>query len=227
MATIVSAWRDYYHSRQGGLAHRASALLTVPLVWAFGFTFYGPMLLANESRSDVVQVVLDDPVLHFFEARDFSLVLTFMIYGHMTVFILHALSTPRALLALHQAYAMAMVLRAVFMYVTPLKFPPNAPPLVDSLAQSPLGYGSGAPLRNDLMFSGHTMTTFLAALMYSELCQSPRTLRSVLAQACLFASSATIAVLVILQKAHYTVDARHHVGRKAVTKQCVHCFDLQ
>src|SRR5262249_9091955 len=100
---------------------------------------------------------------------------------------------PRRLLLGLQAYVIMVLLRMAVMGVTPLEAPPGMVPLEDPLVQV---LGTGQVLTRDLFFSGHTSTLFLIALMAPG--RKSRTFFLI--------CTAAIAVCVLWQHVHYTVD---------------------
>ena len=81
-------------------------------------------------------------------------------------------------------------------YVTPFRAPQDAPPLYDFMAAAQQGAQSSKPLINDLMFSGHTSSTLVAAMAMRR----PRW------QPFAYAGVCVVVALILMQKAHYTID---------------------
>lgn len=182
----VLSWRDALRSRRfklltvGTFAGLIVALLSLNryLVW-------------NEQRSGVE---LPDPVLARLPALDLSWPIFALIYGTLIVTIVHLARQPRHLLIALQAYGLLAVVRIAMMYSIPLEAPPRMIMLVDPLVR--LFGDGGGNWAKDLFFSGHTSTTFLCALSVQS-----RFLRLLCFTAC-----ASVATLILLQHAHYTID---------------------
>ncbi|HEY1904780.1 MAG TPA: phosphatase PAP2-related protein [Myxococcaceae bacterium] len=138
-------------------------------------------------------VVLDDPVLAFVPSRDLSWLSFGLIYLGLLSGVAVLLPHPRRLVLGMQAYAVMVLLRMLVMAVTPLDPPVGLIPLRDPLVQS---VSSGEPLTRDLFFSGHTSTMFLLALL------APGRATRIFFGVC----TGLIAVLVLWQHVHYTVD---------------------
>jgi membrane-associated phospholipid phosphatase len=85
------------------------------------------------------------------------------------------------------------IFRIGMMYTIPLEAPPGMIMLVDPVVRA---FGDGPNWAKDLFFSGHTSTTFLCALSVRS-----RALRLLCLGACL-----SVAVLILVQHAHYTID---------------------
>ena len=144
----------------------------------------------NETRSGVQ---LLDPLLPHLPARDSSWLLFAMIYGIVFTTVAQIARKPRALLVALQGYALLILVRIAMMYCIPLEPPPGMIVLQDPFVRA---FGNGNDLVKDLFFSGHTSTTFLCALNVPS-----KPLRLIC-----FAASGCVAVLVLLQHTHYTID---------------------
>lgn len=138
-------------------------------------------------------VRLIDPVLVALPARDLSVPLFVLIYGALVLTLGSLARRPRALLVALQAYALLAGFRIGMMYSIPLEAPPGMIMLVDPFVRA---FGDGPNWTKDLFFSGHTSTTFLCALSAPS-----RALRLACLGAC-----AGVAVMVLVQHAHYTID---------------------
>lgn len=180
------SWTDALRSRRfqllsiGTFAGLIAALLSL-----------NQYLMFNERRTGVQ---LSDPVLARLPALDLSWPIFALIYGTLIVAVVHLARQPRPLLIALQAYALLAGVRIAMMYSIPLEPPPRMIMLVDPLVR--LFGDGGGNWGKDLFFSGHTSTTCLFALSV----RSPL-LKLVCASAC-----ACVAVLVLLQHVHYTVD---------------------
>jgi hypothetical protein len=147
-------------------------------------------LQLNERRTGTT---LLDPVLAALPAADLSAPLFALIYGTLLLALGSLARQPRALLVALQAYALLASFRMGMMYTIPLEAPPGMIMLIDPFVRA---FGDGPNWAKDLFFSGHTSTTFLCALSVRS-----RTLRLLCLGAC-----ASVAVLILVQHAHYTID---------------------
>ena len=138
-------------------------------------------------------VVLNDPVLALIPSRDLSWLTFALIYLGLLSGVGVLLPHPRRLVMGMQAYAVMVLLRMLVMSVTPLDPPVGIVPLRDPLVQM---VSSGEPLTRDLFFSGHTSTMFLLALL------APSRATKIFFGVC----TSFVAVLVLWQHVHYTVD---------------------
>jgi hypothetical protein len=116
-----------------------------------------------------------------------------LIYGTLVLALGSLARQPRALLVALQAYALLASFRICMMYCIPLEAPPGMIMLIDPFVRA---FGDGPNWAKDLFFSGHTSTTFLCALSVQS-----RGLRLLCFLAC-----ATVAALILVQHAHYTID---------------------
>ncbi|MDJ0522545.1 MAG: phosphatase PAP2-related protein [Planctomycetota bacterium] len=145
----------------------------------------------NEGRSGVV---LPDPFLELFEARDLSTLTFGLIYAAILAAAVSLGRHPRRLLRVFQGYAYLALTRIVLMYLMPLDPPETIIPLRDPLVEL---FSTGAdPLTRDLFFSGHTATLFLLYLV-----QPGGRLRGAL-----LAATVVVASLTVWQHTHYLVD---------------------
>jgi PAP2 superfamily C-terminal len=179
------SWAEALHSRRftlltvGTFAGLIAALISLNRFLQF-----------NEGRTGAALV---DPVLAALPAADLSVPLFVLIYGTLVLALGSLAKTPRALLVALQAYALLATFRIGMMYTIPLEAPPRMIMLIDPFVRA---FGDGPNWAKDLFFSGHTSTTFLCALSVRS-----RTLRLLCFGAC-----ASVAVLILIQHAHYTID---------------------
>jgi hypothetical protein len=138
-------------------------------------------------------VLLADPVLAWIPARDMTWLTFGLVYGGLVTAFVVLLPYPRRLVLGAQAYAVMVLLRMAVMSVTPLEAPTTTIPLRDPLVQI---LGTGEVLTRDLFFSGHTATLALLAF----LAPGRRSRRFFVA------CTALVAVCVLWQHVHYTVD---------------------
>lgn len=147
-------------------------------------------LQLNEQRTGVA---LADPVLARLPAIELSWAIFALLYGALIATVVSLARQPRPLLVALQAYALLAVIRICMMYTIPLEAPAGMIMLVDPFVKL---FGGAENWAKDLFFSGHTSTTFLCAL----------SVRSRPLKLACFAACATVAVLVLLQHVHYTID---------------------
>jgi hypothetical protein len=138
-------------------------------------------------------VLLPDPVLALVPAKDVTWLTFGLVYVGIVTTVVVLLPYPRRLVAGAQAYAVMVLLRMAVMSVTPLDAPPGMIALRDPLVQI---VGTGEVITKDLFFSGHTATLALLTLLAPG-----RALRRFF-----LVGTALVAVCVLWQHVHYTVD---------------------
>ncbi|MDH4069863.1 MAG: sphingomyelin synthase family protein [Ignavibacteria bacterium] len=171
-------------------AFRLQGVLTLILLSAT-LTLLRILLDGIEARDGVV---LNDPFLTLFEPIDLTWLIFGMIYGGVALILIILSRYPALLVQAVQMYIVMVLMRIVCLFVVPLDPPSTMIPLRDPVVEF---FGSGnIVLTRDLFFSGHTATLFLFALV------APALRWRVL----LLSMSAAVAVAVLLQHVHYTVD---------------------
>jgi hypothetical protein len=182
--TVFAAWRHAWRDK----ALRVQIVAT-PLCLAVTLGALAKFLSWVETRPGTR---LSDPVLAAFGPRD----LTWFIFA--TVYLAHVLGLallaahPRAMLVGMQAYVVLLLARICVMYVTALDPPADMIALRDPLTF----LGTRRMLTRDLFFSGHTSTLFVLFLAVPD-----RRLKPVL-----LACTVAVAIAVLWQHLHYTVD---------------------
>jgi hypothetical protein len=183
--SIASAWADAWRTprfrREAVLSF--AGLVAVLLVMAH-------FLAWVELRPGAL---LEDPVLAAVPARDLSWLTFALIYLGLLTAVAVLLPHPSQLVMGMQAYALMVLFRMAVMSVTPLEPPAGMIALRDPLVQA---VSTEQPLTRDLFFSGHTSTMFLLALL------APGRATRIFFLVC----TALVAVLVLWQHVHYTVD---------------------
>jgi len=183
--TLAAAWR-----RAWGLpAFRVQAISTAVLL-PLTLTMLARFLNRVEVRPGVV---LPDPVLAAFPAHDLTWLTFSIIYGGLFVGIGILSRHPRHLILAMQTYVGMVVFRILAMSLVALDPPEGSIPLQDPFVQI---FGTGQLLTRDLFFSGHTSTLFLIGLSMPK-----KPIRYAY-----FAAAAVVAVCVLLQHDHYSID---------------------
>lgn len=135
-----------------------------------------------------------DPVLAMWKAHDVSNLTFTLLYGALVIVIASVARSPMRILHGMWAYVLMMLFRMLAMTLFTLEPPPGIIPLIDPFTQ---GFYPGAtPFLKDLFFSGHTATLTLMVFLsrkgpvrwFAALC------------------TAGIALLVLVQHVHWTVD---------------------
>ena len=194
-------WYAYFSmetsSRLQAAYHKAQTIVSIPALLLLIQQVYVPFLVWAENRDDVALATLDDPILKIFPPTDLSLPASILIYGALYLFLLTETGDPRNLLATMKTAFFGLSLRMVFLYITPLKCPEDAPELADIFTEAQTGaHGQNAALTNDLMFSGHTFSLSVMFLHCTSAALKPL----------YFFAAAAVACCVIVQHVHYAVD---------------------
>jgi len=181
----LDEWRAAIRTRRFAVEFLVTLLLLVAVLSTLsGF------LERVEARPGVV---LDDPLLRHLEPRDFTWLTFAAIYGGIVAAVISLAGHPARLVFAMQCYVAMVLVRIVCMWSLPLEPPPGMIPLVDPIVQAA---GSGAVLTKDLFFSGHTSTMLLLAF----------TARRPFWRGIFLTAAAVVAVCVLWQHVHYTVD---------------------
>ena len=138
-------------------------------------------------------VVLNDPVLEFLPAGDFSGMIALFLYGPILWFVGRAVRMPELFLHYLWAYAVMLCLRMLCMWAAPLEAPPGFIEIQDPIQQ--FFYG-GRDITKDLFFSGHTATVAMAGLI----------LPGRLERGLILGAAVCLAFFLLTQRVHYTVD---------------------
>lgn len=137
---------------------------------------------------------LHDRVLALWQARDVSNLTFTVLYGALAIIVVSVARSPLRILHGLWAYVFLMLLRMLAMTLFTLEPPPGIIPLIDPLTQN--FYPGATPFLKDLFFSGHTATLMLMVFLAR---QGPLRWFAALC-------TAAIALLVLLQHVHWTVD---------------------
>lgn len=137
---------------------------------------------------------IGDPLLTLWAARDVSNITFTVLYGTLVIVIASVARSPMRILHGLAAYVLMLVFRMLAMTLFTLAPPPGIIPLIDPFTQS--FYPGATPFLKDLFFSGHTATLTLMVFLarrgplrwFAALC------------------TAAIALLVLVQHVHWTVD---------------------
>ncbi|HCY75350.1 MAG TPA: hypothetical protein DHV28_05475 [Ignavibacteriales bacterium] len=143
-----------------------------------------------EARSGVV---LPDPILTLFNPIDLTWLIFILIYLSLIVAIAMLSKNPEQLLFAVQLYTLMVAVRIIAMYLLPLDPPATMIILNDPFVEF---FGTGQTLTKDLFFSGHTATLFILFLVSEK-----KVFKSLF-----LISTIAVAIAVLLQHVHYTID---------------------
>ena len=138
-------------------------------------------------------VVLPDPILNLFNPIDLTWLIFALIYISLVVAIITLIKNPKQLMFTIQVYSFMVAVRIAAMYLLPLEPPEKMIILSDPLVEF---FGTGQTLTKDLFFSGHTATLFILFLVSDN-----KIIKTVF-----LISTIAVAISVLLQHVHYTID---------------------
>jgi len=138
-------------------------------------------------------VVLPDPILNLFNPIDLTWLIFALIYISLVVAIITLIKNPKQLMFAIQVYTLIVVVRIAAMYLLPLEPPAKMIILNDPFVEF---FGTGQTLTKDLFFSGHTATLFILFLVSEK-----KVIKTVF-----FIITTAVAISVLLQHVHYTID---------------------
>ncbi|HLK39854.1 MAG TPA: hypothetical protein VKU41_24025 [Polyangiaceae bacterium] len=182
---LATAWRAAW--ADAGLRGQ---LVATPVALVVTLGVLAKFLARIEDRPGVL---LSDPVLSAVKPHDSTWLVFGVLYASVVVSLGVLAFHPRAAVVGIQAYVVMIWARMIVMYVTPLDPPLDAIALRDPIIEI---LGTGRELTRDLFFSGHTSTLFLLFLGVPG-----RRIKALLA-----AGTIGVAVGVLRQHVHYTVD---------------------
>lgn len=179
------SWKEFLKGKSNRVEFALTLLLLVTVL-----TSLTNFLNYVEARKGVI---LNDPILSLFKPIDLTWLTFALIYISIIVALSTLLKTPKRLLLAIQLYTLMVVVRIVAMYLLPLEPPTTMIILNDPLVES---FGTGQTLTKDLFFSGHTATLFILFLVSER--------KNI--KALFLISTVAVAISVILQHVHYTID---------------------
>ena len=138
-------------------------------------------------------VELYDWLLEQLPVHNVSLPVFLFIWGAALLAIIRCVKSPQILLLLLWSYLLVSVSRILCIWMVPLNPPPHLIPLVDPLTN--FFYGKQY-ITKDLFFSGHTSSVFIVFLGLEKRVDKAFTLFS----------SVCVAILLLVQHVHYTID---------------------
>ena len=138
-------------------------------------------------------VLMNDWVLDKLPARDVSLYIFLILYPASGFFFWRMRKNSTICITALWGYIFLCVVRMITIALIPLEAPVHLMHLADPF--SIIFYGSNM-ITKDLFFSGHTATLFLLGLCLEDKRE----------KAVIFAATAVLAVLLLIQHVHYTAD---------------------
>lgn len=182
---MIKSWQKVLHNRHFTLQFIISGTALSLLLYILP-----RFLLFVESRKGME---LSDPVLALFTPINLTWLIFIIIYSSLITALVYLVQNPVQLLKGIQFYAVMVFVRMISMYILPLEPPAAMIALKDPFVEF---FSSGSTLTKDLFFSGHTATMLIFYFVSKN-----RHLRFFF-----LLCTIIIAVSVILQHVHYTID---------------------
>jgi len=182
---MVKAWRTALEVKSFRVKIIISGIL---LVFC---TFTAPVLFQFIQQKD--GPVLQDYLLLYLPVFDLSVWIFLLLYFLILLGVLSLLSNPHRFLLALQAYIILTILRFITILLVPLNPPIHIIELNDPFVQH---FFYKQTVTKDLFFSGHTSFLVLMAL----------TVPSTRLQIVFFAGALIVALMLLLQHVHYTID---------------------
>lgn len=181
----MTVWKEAFKNRK----FRFELIITF-LLLIFILRILAIFLNFIEARDGVV---LNDPLLNLFTPINLTWLTFGLIYVSLFTAIYFFIKKPDLLLTALQSYILLIIFRIIAMYFLPLNPPDKMISLNDPFVEF---FGTGQLLTKDLFFSGHTATLFLLFLLAEK-----KFLKYFF-----LISTILVAVSVLLQHVHYTID---------------------
>jgi hypothetical protein len=181
----IQAWKDAF-AEKGVKLEYLITLAALPVA----LHFHAQYLLYIENRPGAL---VTDPLFEWFQPIDLTWTTFTIIYVCLFLAVVRLSYMPRRFCMAFQSYMVFLIFRTSMMFVLPLEAPAKMIILEDPLVEF---LGTGRTLTKDLFFSGHTSTMFLMTL----------TAVSRKWQIGFLLGTLIVAVCLILQQVHYTVD---------------------
>ena len=178
-------WKEFLNSKN----NRIELVVTLFLLVVVLATLANFLNFAEARQG----VVLPDPILNLFNPIDLTWIIFALIYCSLVIAIITLINNPKQLLFAIQLYTLMVAVRIISMYLLPLEPPAKMIILNDPFVEF---FGTGESLTKDLFFSGHTATLFILFLVSEKKIIKTFFLLSTIA----------VAVAVLLQQIHYTID---------------------
>jgi hypothetical protein len=178
-------WKEFFKVRKNIIEFGLTLLLLV-----FVLASLANFLNFVEARPGII---LPDPILNLFNPIDLTWLIFVLIYCSLVIAILILIKNPKQILFAIQLYTLMVAVRIVSMYLLPLEPPAKMIILNDPFVEF---FGTGQTLTKDLFFSGHTATLFILFLVSEK-----KVYKTIF-----LISTVAVAVAVLLQHVHYTID---------------------
>ncbi len=185
--SATTTWTDILGNKRELLI----SVITV-VVLVLTLTSYASFLTGIEMRQGFA---FTDPLHQLVGPVDLTWPIFLILYGGLIAAVGLLLGQPLILFRAMRAYTILVAIRMLCMWMLPLDPPPTMIPLSDPIVELFTTNGAST-LTRDLFFSGHTATFFLIGAVVPN-----KIFRRVY-----YGLGTIIAIMVIVQHVHYTVD---------------------
>lgn len=183
---IKENWQEAFSKRDFKISFFLSILLALTTI-----SLTSKWLLYNESRSSAP---INDWILELFTPLDLNIPIFFFTQTAVAIGLITSALLPYHLIKTLLGVTFIALLRIIAMYFVPLEPPLDMIPLRDPLIEG--FFFGGKVIVKDLFFSGHTSNLILLGLItpFNKV------------RFYLFLSAIVVAIMLILQHVHYTID---------------------
>jgi membrane-associated phospholipid phosphatase len=187
LENVKQQWKLELQKKKFRLTILGIIILIIPF-----FIYLNSYLQYIEQRSGCV---LNDALLNWLPAMDLSNIIFFILYTSALILLIYSMQSPWLLLKGINVLIVLQYIRNICLYVTPLNAPAEIFALQDPVLEL-IAYNDQANLK-DLFFSGHTATIFIFMLL---------TWNSPGLKLIFGFITFLMAILLLIQHCHYTVD---------------------
>lgn len=146
-------------------------------------------------------VLLDDKILDFFPALDFSVTIFLLLYGSIALIIITHLNKPKLILRIIEMHFYVAVARQICILLVALEPPTGIIVLRDIFLENTV-YPRHSPLTKDLFFSGH-----VASIWIYFLCADMKWVKNYM----IFAT-VLMTFMILCMRVHYSYDIYGALG---------------
>ncbi len=139
-------------------------------------------------------IILTDPVLMFFQPRDWSIEIFLLLYSITILSLVLNMTKPQTILLMFQMYVVVNFMRMTSLYLFTLEAPEGTIPLSDPFL-AVFAYGKEVYVK-DLFFSGHISTLCILFLVEQ---------RKIM-KGFILLSTVLVSIFLAWQRVHYTLD---------------------
>jgi len=139
-------------------------------------------------------IQLSDPVLLFFQPKDWSIEIFLLLYSVTVLSLVLNIRKPHTILLMFQLYAVVNFMRLASLYLFTLEAPEGTIPLSDPFL-AVFAYGKEVYVK-DLFFSGHISTLCILYLVEQRK----------LVKGIMLISAVLVSIFLAWQRVHYTLD---------------------